>query len=151
VIRWGARVHAGALCARILTEPLRARCPACPPVARSFRFVAVPEDTPGYNLYVKEPIDISTIEARLNAGQYASLVPLEAAFKLMYDNCDAYNDPMINQTGAQFLECSRASRKKAEKRFGKIRKKLLDAGKKADAAGGAAAPKPKLQLKLSMK
>ena len=88
-------------------------------------FVSVPSDTPGYFLYVKEPIDISTIEARLDAGQYASLVPLEAAFKLMYDNCDAYNDPMINQTGAQFLKCSRESRKKAEKRFGKIRKKLL--------------------------
>jgi hypothetical protein len=108
---------------------------------------AVPEDTPGYNLYVKEPIDISTIEARLNARQYGSLAAFEAAFKLMYDNCDAYNDPTINPTGGVYLECSIKSRAKAEKRFGKIKKKLLEGGKKSEGAE----TKPKLQLKLSMK
>ena len=85
---------------------------------------AVPENTPGYSLYVKEPIDISTIEERLKARQYSGLAAFEAAFKLMYDNCDAYNDPTINQTGQQFLECSKKSRAKAEKRFAEIRKKV---------------------------
>ena len=102
----------------------------------------MPEDTHNYNLYVKEKIDISTIEARLNAGQYDSLAAFEAAFKLMYDNCDVYNDPKINATGGVYLECSRKSRAKALKRFGKIRKKLLEGGKKA---------RPQLQLKLSVK
>ncbi len=108
---------------------------------------AVPEDTPGYSLYIKEKIDISTIEARLNARQYDSLAAFEAAFKLMYDNCDVYNDPTINPSGGVYLECSRKGRAKAEKRFGKIRKKLLEGGKKAD--GGKA--RPQVQLKLSMK
>ena len=106
---------------------------------------AVPEDTPGYSLYIKEKIDISTIEARLNAQKYDGLAAFEAAFKLMYDNCDVYNDPTINPSGGLYLECSRKSRAKAEKRFGKIRKKLLEGVKKADGA------KPRLQLKLPMK
>jgi len=59
----------------------------------------VPENTPGYSLYVKEPIDISTIEARLKAGQYDGLAAFEAAFTLMYDNCNTYNDPRVSPTG----------------------------------------------------
>ena len=96
-------------------------------------------------MYIKEKIDISTIEERLKKRQYGSLAAFEAAFKLMYDNCDVYNDPTINASGGEYLVCSRKSRAKAEKRFGKIRKKLLEGGKKADKA------KPKLQLKLPVK
>eukprot|EP01047_Picozoa_sp_COSAG01_P040300 COSAG01_NODE_3384_length_6158_cov_1.609176_1_plen_173_part_10 len=62
----------------------------------------VPEGTLGYADIVRTPIDLSTIARRLSAGEYERLSDVEAAFELMFDNCEQYN--RLNTNGDVFLE-----------------------------------------------
>ncbi|KAG7303468.1 hypothetical protein JYU34_011987 [Plutella xylostella] len=47
---------------------------------------------PDYSTIVKSPMDLSTMAARLERGEYRSVDDVEADFRLMIDNCLAYND-----------------------------------------------------------
>lgn len=40
---------------------------------------------------IKNPIDLSTISAKLEAGMYKDLESFEADFRLMVNNCHIYN------------------------------------------------------------
>lgn len=52
---------------------------------------AVERETPGYYELIETPMDLSTIERRLNDGTYSGLLAVEADFRLMYRNCIQYN------------------------------------------------------------
>ena len=63
----------------------------------------MPSDTDRYYELIKEPIDLSTIKARLDAGEYSGLLAVEAAFRLMFQNCFLYNDPTLNPSGQPYI------------------------------------------------
>jgi Bromodomain len=47
----------------------------------------------GYYDVVKHPMDISTVEKRLNAGEYKSTAEFEADVRLIFHNCYIFNTP----------------------------------------------------------
>lgn len=49
---------------------------------------------PDYPSIVKHPMDLSTIERKLNEGDYRSADEFEADIRLMFNNCYLYNPPM---------------------------------------------------------
>ena len=49
-------------------------------------------DYPDYNDIIREPIDMSMIEARIKCGNYQSEEELLADCKLMFSNCRLYNE-----------------------------------------------------------
>ena len=48
---------------------------------------------PNYHKIIKKPIDVSTIEKKLNAGQYENAKEFEADVRLMFSNCYKFNPP----------------------------------------------------------
>ncbi|KAJ0402303.1 hypothetical protein ATCC90586_006381 [Pythium insidiosum] len=51
----------------------------------------VPDDVPGYRDVVKEPMDLSTMRKKARRGKYKSLEMVVDDFKLMIQNCLAFN------------------------------------------------------------
>ena len=49
-------------------------------------------EVPDYLDFIQEPMDFSTMQDKLEAGQYLSLEPFERDFNLMIYNCTVYND-----------------------------------------------------------
>lgn len=47
----------------------------------------------GYFDVVKHPMDISTVEKKLNAGEYKSTAEFEADVRLIFHNCYIFNTP----------------------------------------------------------
>lgn len=47
---------------------------------------------PDYSTVVKHPMDLSTMAKKLEKGHYSNIDDMEADFKLMIDNCLAYNN-----------------------------------------------------------
>ena len=79
----------------------------------------VPPDTEAYSELIAEPIDISTIEARIASGAYGTLEEVVADFTLMFDNCRAYNT--VNIEGQVFLDAGDGLRKKVNKLLERVR------------------------------
>ncbi|TFL01588.1 histone acetyltransferase GCN5 [Pterulicium gracile] len=50
-------------------------------------------EVPDYHLVIKEPMDFSTMERKLDSKQYASLSEFMADAQLVFDNCHTYNQP----------------------------------------------------------
>ncbi|KAI8388339.1 Bromodomain-containing protein [Radiomyces spectabilis] len=50
---------------------------------------------PDYPSIVKHPMDLSTIERKLNEGDYTTPEEFEADMRLMFNNCYLYNPPAI--------------------------------------------------------
>ncbi|OAD78554.1 hypothetical protein PHYBLDRAFT_104245, partial [Phycomyces blakesleeanus NRRL 1555(-)] len=50
---------------------------------------------PDYPTIVKHPMDLSTIERKLNQGEYDTPDDFEADVRLMFKNCYLYNPPAI--------------------------------------------------------
>ena len=50
-----------------------------------------PAILPDYYIKIKNPIDLSTIQQKLNNGMYTTLDSFSGDFKLMISNCYAYN------------------------------------------------------------
>ncbi|KAJ3113629.1 hypothetical protein HDU96_003123 [Phlyctochytrium bullatum] len=48
---------------------------------------------PTYPLIVKNPMDLGTIQKRLDAGHYSSVSEVEADVRLMFSNCRLFNQP----------------------------------------------------------
>lgn len=51
------------------------------------------EDAPDYLVVIKNPIDLSTIEKKLQSGIYKTRESFISDLQLMVDNCRAYNHP----------------------------------------------------------
>lgn len=54
---------------------------------------------PTYHSVIKKPMDLSTIQTKLNAGQYENAKEFEADIRLMFKNCFKFNipgDPIYN-------------------------------------------------------
>jgi hypothetical protein len=49
------------------------------------------DNAPGYYAQIRQPMDISTMRARLNNGLYTDAAAFKTDFVLMIDNCRAYN------------------------------------------------------------
>ena len=50
-------------------------------------------EVPDYHLVIKEPMDFSTMERKLDSKQYANLNEFLADAQLVFDNCHTYNQP----------------------------------------------------------
>ncbi|KAG2174404.1 hypothetical protein INT43_004427 [Umbelopsis isabellina] len=50
---------------------------------------------PDYPTIIKHPMDLSTIEKKLNDGDYATPEEFEADIRLMFNNCYTYNPPAL--------------------------------------------------------
>lgn len=50
---------------------------------------------PDYPTIVKHPMDLSTIERKLQQGEYETPSDFEADIRLMFNNCYLYNPPMV--------------------------------------------------------
>ncbi|KAF4467284.1 histone acetyltransferase [Fusarium albosuccineum] len=61
----------------------RATWPFCQPVSK--------DDIPDYYEVIKEPMDFSTMEARLEAGQYMAIGDFIKDAQLVFDNCRRFN------------------------------------------------------------
>ncbi|KAL1916111.1 uncharacterized protein VTP21DRAFT_6115 [Calcarisporiella thermophila] len=70
---------------------------------------------PDYHKVIKEPMDLSTIERKLNSGEYRNATEFEGDVRLMFRNCYSYNPPSnpVHQMGQQLEEVF--NRKWAEK------------------------------------
>eukprot|EP01043_Picozoa_sp_COSAG02_P036038 COSAG02_NODE_2617_length_8409_cov_2.491697_3_plen_975_part_00 len=62
-----------------------------------------PVNVEGYETVITDPIDISTIEARITRGEYTTLQDVITGFDLMFDNCRKYNEVNRNKEGKQFF------------------------------------------------
>ncbi|EDV25831.1 uncharacterized protein TRIADDRAFT_35784, partial [Trichoplax adhaerens] len=51
------------------------------------------EEVKDYLSFIESPMDLSTMEKRLESGHYQSIVDFESDFYLMINNCLAYNQP----------------------------------------------------------
>jgi hypothetical protein len=83
-----------------------------------------------YLLYVKYPMDFSTMEKKINGGEYQSLVDFVMDLNLIITNCESYNDPeTIYYKAAQRL------RKEAVPLIESTSEKIIEAaGKEVDEA-----------------
>jgi hypothetical protein len=79
----------------------------------------VPPDTEAYFELISEPIDISTIEARIASGSYVTLGHVAADFALMFENCRKYNT--VNIEGQVFLDAGDGLKKKVTKLLERVR------------------------------
>ncbi|XP_063833334.1 peregrin-like [Ostrinia nubilalis] len=63
-------------------------------------------EVPDYSSIVKHPMDLSTMGKKLERGAYASVDDVEADFRLMIDNCLAYNnkDTVFYKAGVKMRE-----------------------------------------------
>lgn len=61
---------------------------------------------PTYHSVIKKPMDLSTIQTKLKAGQYENAKEMEADVRLMFKNCFKFNIPgdPIYQAGHQLQE-----------------------------------------------
>ncbi|CRG92262.1 hypothetical protein PISL3812_09319 [Talaromyces islandicus] len=61
---------------------------------------------PTYHSVIKKPMDLSTIQTKLNAGQYENAKEMEADVQLMFKNCFKFNIPgdPIYQCGQKLQE-----------------------------------------------
>ena len=57
-----------------------------------FREPVDPEQVPGYYAVIKEPMDLKTMDNRVEAGFYSSVSQFGADFTLMVNNCRKFND-----------------------------------------------------------
>jgi hypothetical protein len=62
-----------------------------------------PVDVEGYETVITDPIDISTIEARITSGEYTTLQDVITGFDLMFDNCRKYSEVNPNEEGKRFF------------------------------------------------
>ncbi|KAI5159029.1 Bromodomain Adjacent To Zinc Finger Domain Protein 2B [Manis pentadactyla] len=46
---------------------------------------------PGYTKVIKKPMDFSTIREKLISGQYPNLEAFAVTVRLVFDNCEAFN------------------------------------------------------------
>ena len=51
---------------------------------------------PDYPNYVSQPMDLATIETKINNGAYATPEDFELDVNLIFQNCEAYNGPKKN-------------------------------------------------------
>lgn len=63
------------------------------PAAWPFTNPVNAQDVPDYYEFIKEPMDLSTMETKLEKNQYASLEDLLHDANLIFDNCRLYNPP----------------------------------------------------------
>ena len=56
-----------------------------------FRLPVSLDDVPDYNLVIPEPIDLRTIEKKLNSGEYTSISPFCEDVSRIFRNCRQYN------------------------------------------------------------
>lgn len=59
------------------------------------------DDVPDYYNVITRPMDLSTIEAKVDAGLYADLHDFCADVRLMFSNCRQYND-----TSSVYVKCA---------------------------------------------
>jgi bromodomain-containing factor 1 len=61
---------------------------------------------PTYHSVIKKPMDLSTVQTKLNAGQYENAKEFEADIRLMFKNCFKFNIPgdPIYQAGQKLEE-----------------------------------------------
>ena len=50
------------------------------------------DEAPGYSDIIKQPMDLSTMEVKLQKGEYVTKESFESDFMLMTENCRKYND-----------------------------------------------------------
>ncbi|XP_020284724.1 peregrin isoform X1 [Pseudomyrmex gracilis] len=64
------------------------------------------KEVPDYLEIVSQPMDLSTMEAKLKENEYDSILAFEADFNLMVNNCLAYNrkDTMFYRAGTKMKE-----------------------------------------------
>ncbi|XP_037872195.1 bromodomain-containing protein homolog isoform X2 [Bombyx mori] len=64
------------------------------------------QEVPDYSTIVKHPMDLSTMEKKLDRGAYKNIDDIEDDFKLMIDNCLAYNnkDTVFYKAGVKMRE-----------------------------------------------
>jgi histone acetyltransferase len=72
----------------VVLEKLRAHSSAWP-----FQKPVSKEEAPNYDTWVKQPMDLSTIQAHLDEHKYTSLQQFEADVRLTVSNCMDYNPP----------------------------------------------------------
>ena len=52
-----------------------------------------PEQVPGYYSVIKEPMDLKTMDNRVESNYYKTLEMFSADFTRMVENCRTFNDP----------------------------------------------------------
>ncbi|XP_075983561.1 bromodomain-containing protein 140 isoform X3 [Anticarsia gemmatalis] len=64
------------------------------------------QEVPDYSTIVKHPMDLSTMDKKLDRGAYKTIDDVEADFKLMIDNCLTYNnkDTVFYKAGVKMRE-----------------------------------------------
>ena len=99
-----------------------------------FRQAVSVADAPDYYTVITQPIDLSLVRERLEAGNYyASPEMLTADLYVMCENCQVYNDPSTS-----YYECASRLEAFVRSRFAEAKVKRLPAAAKTEAAAQAA-------------
>ncbi|XP_049852609.1 uncharacterized protein LOC126332765 isoform X3 [Schistocerca gregaria] len=76
---------------------------------------------PDYPTLIRKPMDLSTIQKKLQDGEYADIDEFAEDVDLIWDNCERYNGPNHSITAM-----GNVLRKVFEKHFSQLKKKLAD-------------------------